>query len=249
MIADSHSRVREPIRAARTFGDFDFLIFNGDVPENSDSTDNLMTVFAISDALTGGEKPLLFARGNHDFRGKFAEDYAQFTPNDSGKFYYPFRLGSIRGVILDCGEDKPDDHEEYGGTICCHEMRMEQTRFLEDLSFAQFDGAQTRLVIVHNPFTYLNRAPFNIEQDTFTHWSQLLGNTVRPHAMLTGHMHWSGVFPAGSDFDSLGQPCTVVVGSKVSRGYFAGSGFVFRKDAIDVSITDCDGKTLLTQTI
>lgn len=247
MIADAHDRVAEPIRAARTFGDFDFLIFNGDVPNHCDAMRCLMTVFRINDALTGGTKPLLFTRGNHELRGRYAEEYAQFVPSDNGKFFYPFRLGSVSGVLLDCGEDKPDDHPEYGGTICCRAFRQEQTSFLQSL--CPDDAAQTRLVIVHSPFTTRYNPPFNIEEDTFAYWSKLLRENVRPDAMLCGHLHSMGIFSRGSAFDHLGQPCTVVVGSRPADGYFAGAGFTFRKDAIDVAFTDSAGKTLLTQTI
>ena len=247
MIADAHNRVKEPIRAAKTFRDFDFLIFNGDVPEYSETMRSLMTVFMLNDALTGGTKPLLFTRGNHDLRGRYAESYAQYVPSDEGRFYYSFRLGSISGVLLDCGEDKPDDHPEYGGTICCHDFRKAQTRFLQSQS--PDDGAQTRLVIVHSPFTTKYEPPFNIEEDTFSLWSKLLRENVRPDVMLCGHLHSLGVYPEGSAFDHLGQPCTVVVGSKPGNGYFAGTGLTFRADAIDVAFTDSDGKTLLTQTL
>ncbi len=247
MIADAHNRVAEPIRAARAFGDFDFLIFNGDVPEYSETMRSLMTVFRINDVLTGGTKPLLFTRGNHELRGKYAEDYAQYVPSDSGKFFYSFRLGSVSGVLLDCGEDKPDDHPEYGGTICCHEFRQAQTHFLEACS--PDAEAQTRLVIVHSPFTTRYNPPFNIEEDTYAYWAELLRENVRPDAMLCGHLHSMGIYPQGSAFDHLGQPCAVVVGSKPGNGYFAGVGFTFRSDGIDVAFTDSDGRTLLTQTI
>lgn len=247
MIADAHNRVEEPIRAARTFGDFDFLIFNGDVPEYSETMRSLMTVFRLNDALTGGTKPLLFTRGNHDLRGRFAEDYAQYVPNDCGRFFYTFRLGSISGVLLDCGEDKPDDHPEYGGTICCHDFRQAQTRFLE--SCTPDDAAATRLVIVHSPFTTKYPAPFDIEEDTYAQWAKLLRENVRPDAMLCGHLHRMGIHEKGSAFDHLGQPCTVVVAGKPGSGYYAGAGFTFRADGIDVVFTDSDGKTLLTQTV
>lgn len=247
MIADAHNRVAEPIRAAKTFGNFDFLIFNGDVPDSGDTIRSLMTVFMINDKLTGGTKPLLFTRGNHELRGKFAEEYAQFVPSDNGKFFYPFRLGCVSGVLLDCGEDKPDDHPEYGGTICCRHFRQAQTQFLESLS--PDTEARTRLVIVHSPFTTQYKEPFNIEEDTFARWSQLLRQNVRPDVMLCGHLHSFGVYPAGSAFDHLGQPCTVVVGSKPGSGYFVGAGFTFRADATGVAFTDSDGKTLQTQTI
>lgn len=247
MISDAHNRVAEPIRACRTFGDFDFLIFNGDIPNSSDAVRSLMTVFRINDALTGGTKPLLFTRGNHELRGKYAENYAQFVPSDNGRFFYSFRLGSVSGVLLDCGEDKPDDHPEYGGTICCHDFRGAQTAFLS--SRTPDTDAQTRLVIVHSPFTTQYHEPFNIEEDVFAHWAQLLRENVSPDLMLCGHLHSLGIHPQGSAFDHLGQPCTVVVGGKPGNRYFAGTGLTFRRDGIDVAFTDSDGKTLLTQTI
>ena len=247
MIADTHNRVSEPIRAARAFGDFDFVIFNGDVPNSGETMRSLMTVYRINDALTGGTKPLLFTRGNHELRGRYAEDYAEYVPSDCGRFYYAFRLGSVSGVLLDCGEDKPDDHPEYGSTICCHQFRQAQTRFLETLS--PDPDAQTCLVIVHSPFTTQYPSPFNIEEDTYAYWAKLLRENVRPDAMLCGHLHSMGIFQTGSAFDHFGQPCTVVVGSKPGDGYFAGAGFTFRADAIDVAFTDSDGKTLLTETI
>ena len=247
MIADAHNRVKEPVCAARTFGDFDFLIFNGDVPDSGDTIRSLMTVYRINNALTGGTKPLLFTRGNHELRGRYAEDYAEYVPSDNGKFFYSFRLGSVSGVLLDCGEDKPDDHPEYGGTICCSHFRHAQTDFLTSCS--PDTDAQTRLVIVHSPFTTHFEPPFDIEEDTYACWSKLLRDNVLPDAMLCGHMHSMGIYPEGSAFDHLGQPCTVVVGSKPGNGYFAGAGFTFRADEIDVAFTDSDGKTLLTETI
>ncbi|MBQ7547448.1 MAG: metallophosphoesterase [Clostridia bacterium] len=249
MIADAHNRVREPILAAQAFGDFDFLIFNGDVPEYSEKMDCLMTVFAIADALTAGEKPLLYSRGNHDLRGKYAEDYAEYVPNCGGSFYYPFHLGSVAGLILDCGEDKTDDHEEYGGTLSCHVMREEETHYLESFDPVQFAGAQTRLVIVHSPFTTHFGDPFDIEQDMYAHWGKLLRDRMHPDAMLCGHLHTLGIHACGSDFDSLGQPCTVIVGSKPGKAYFAGTGLLFGKDGIEVSFTDSDGKTLRNEII
>ena len=247
MIADAHNRVAEPVRAAKTFGDFDFLIFNGDVPDYSETIRSLMTVFILNDKLTGGTKPLLFTRGNHDLRGKYAEDYAQFAPSDNGRFFYTFRLGSVSGVLLDCGEDKPDDHPEYGGTICCHGFRKAQSAFLQ--SCVPDTDAQTRLVIVHSPFTTRYEPPFNIEEDLFASWAELLRTNVKPDVMLCGHLHRPGVHPRGSAFDCLGQPCTVVVGGKPGSGYYAGAGFTFRADGVEVVFTDSDGKTLLSQTI
>ena len=94
-IADAHSKVDEPIKAAETFGDLDFLILNGDVIEDSSNPSKFMNIFEICSRLTKGEKPAVFSRGNHDLRGNFAEKFADYTPTDSGNTYYSFRLGNI----------------------------------------------------------------------------------------------------------------------------------------------------------
>ena len=52
---------------------------------------------------------------------------------DQGNTYYTFRIGSVWGMFLDCGEDKLDSHEEYGGTVCFHRFRERETAFIKDV--------------------------------------------------------------------------------------------------------------------
>ncbi|MBO5269618.1 MAG: serine/threonine protein phosphatase, partial [Clostridia bacterium] len=77
----------------------------------------------IAAGVTKGRIPVVFARGNHDTRGKYAERLANHTPTDNGRSYYSVRLGKLWMLVLDCGEDKNDDHAEYGHTMCCHAFR------------------------------------------------------------------------------------------------------------------------------
>ena len=252
LMSDAHCRTAEPIRAANAFGDVDFLLFNGDMPENSDHTEHFYTVFEIADALVCGTKPIVFARGNHDLRGIFAERYIDYTPNANGRFYYTFRLGSIWGIVLDCGEDKIDEQEEYGGTICCHAFREAETVFLERVIAEKAylaDGVTTRVVLAHMPFTYRQRPPFDIEQALYTHWADLLRAHIKPNVMLCGHMHTLGVHEPGDASDCLGHPCTVVVAGKPGDGWFAGAGLEFDDEQITVRFTDSDGKVSPMQSI
>ncbi len=252
LLSDTHDRVAEPIRAARAFGDVDFLIFNGDIADHSDEKAMVLRVFEIADQIAGGEIPMVFSRGNHDTRGVFAEKYVDYTPHADGRSYYTFRLGRIWGIVMDCGEDKDDDHEEYGGTICCHDFRQRETSFLEEVACGGSFCApeiETRIVIVHNPFTHQLKPPFNIEQEIYSHWAQVLKTQIRPDVMLTGHLHDLRVSAPDSDFDDLGQPCTVVVGCENGAQYFAGSGLTFLPDGVEVAFTDSDGKRLDTHFI
>lgn len=251
-IADAHNMIAEPVRCAEKFreeiGGIDFLILNGDVPEDSDNIKNFDTIYEIVSQITKGEFPTIFSRGNHDTRGVFAENIAEYTPCENGNSYFTFKLGNIWGLVLDCGEDKPDTNREYGNMVACSFFREKQTRFLENLAEsenAQYneEGIDHRIVVAHNPFTRRYPAPFNIEEDTFTYWARLLKEKIKPQVMICRHIHKFSVDMPGCERDAFGQPCPVVVGSQVDKRkkYFAGSGFVFEKDKIQVVFNDNSG--------
>ena len=247
-ISDAHNKVETPVLAKEAFGDIDFLILNGDIPDHSGAIENCLTIYKIASAATKGEIPIVFSRGNHDTRGVLAEKFASLTPTDNGNSYYTFRLGDVFGIVLDCGEDKDDSHEEYGNTVCCHAFRKRQTAFLKRI-IAKGEyldpSVKRRIVIVHNPFTYQLPAPFNIEADIYTEWANLLREHIKPDVMLAGHLHKLIVSPTGSEYDHLGQPCTVVVGATIDHksGFWQGAGIDFEDDGIYVTFTDSNGKS------
>ena len=251
-ISDAHNRVEEPVAAARAFGEIDFLILNGDVINHSGDPSKFDNIYEICAQLTGGEKPTVFSRGNHDMRGNFAEKFADFTPNAQGNTYYTFRLGGIWGVLLDCGEDKRDESNEYGYTVSCTPFRRRQTEFLRDVIACreweyEADGVWRRLVISHVPFTETHEFPFDIEEETYSEWARLLREEVHPDLMLCGHTHTLEVRPVGDERDHLGQPCPVVIGAKPLKEGFVGCGFEFRRDATTVVFTDNEGTVLRTE--
>lgn len=130
-IADAHNYIDSPVAASRVFGDVDFLIFNGDILNDSGDMNNFFNIYEIASKITGGSRPVVFSRGNHDLRGIYAETFADYTPSHNGNTYYTFRLGSIWGIVLDCGEDKDDSHPEYGHSVRCHPFRMRETEFIK----------------------------------------------------------------------------------------------------------------------
>ena len=248
-IADAHNMIKEPVKCAEKFqkeiGDIDFLILNGDVPEDSGNIKNFDTIYEIISQVTKGEIPVIFSRGNHDTRGIFAENIAEYTPCENGNSYFSFRLGKIWGLVLDCGEDKPDNHKEYGNMVACSFFREKETHFLENLAEngdCQFagNGVEHRIVIAHNPFTRRYPAPFNIEEATFTYWAKILKEKIKPQLMICGHIHKFSVDMPGCENDAFGQPCPVVVGSQVDKrkNYFAGCGFIFNKNNIEIIFND-----------
>ena len=244
-VADTHNMIDEPVKAAKLFGKIDLLIMNGDIPDHSGSIENFDTIYKIAEELTKGSIPIVFARGNHDMRGFYAEAFADYTPNLNGNTYYTFRVGGIWGLVLDCGEDKDDSNAEYGGTVCCHGFRQRQTEFIKSViengkSEYAAEGVKHRIIVCHNPFTYLQEPPFDIEREVYTDWSKLIKDNIRPDLMLCGHVHKLFVSKSGSPWESIPQPCTVISGSDKKQDYHAGCGLIFSRE-IEAAFYDSEG--------
>ncbi len=247
MIADAHGMFEPPVEAAKKFeeryGKIDFLILNGDILDHSGDAANFMLYYKIADAITGGEIPVVISRGNHDLRGKCAEKLADYMPNENGNSFYSFRLGTIWGILLDCGEDKNDDHPEYGGTICCHGFRKRETAYLKQMirrerTEYRAKGVEHRIVISHVPFTRIENPPFDIEQKTYGEWVKLLNEHVQPEVLLSGHLHRMFVTEPGEERDAYGMKFSTVVGSEVrpNESHFSGCGILWEKDCTTVML-------------
>ena len=260
-IADAHNRVDGPINAGkyfeRTGEELDLLLLNGDIPNHSGDVAYFEAIHRIAADVTGGEIPVVFARGNHDTRGVCAELIEDYTPTDNGVSYYTFRLGPVWGIVMDCAEDKPDDHVEYAHTICCEDFRRRETRWLEALCNAEKPeysdgGIKYKIVVVHNPFTERRNPPFDIEEDTFAHWASLLRENVKPHLMICGHVHKCYVTYPGGERDAFGQPCPIVAASKLSKddlSFFVGGAITLDGNMAYVRFTDNDGNIVCEETV
>lgn len=254
-ISDAHNRIEQPVTAAKTFGNIDLLVLNGDVIDHSGNPDVFSNIYEICSLLTEGGIPVVFSRGNHDMRGNFAEKFADFTPSFDRKTYYSFRLGSVWGLVLDCGEDKVDNHKEYGNTVACHCFRQRQTEYIKSIiknaenEYAA-DGVNSKIVIAHNPFTRIQEEDFfNAETDIYSDWSHLLCEHIKPDIMLCGHVHRYAIWPAGDAENSLTRPCPIIIGSEPKSGGFIGCGMVINGNKFTVTFTDSDGNTLSSTTL
>ena len=221
MLADTHSNIEAPSKAAAYFGDrLDLVLMNGDIPAESKQMSDLLAIYDILSNVAGGTRPVVFARGNHDYRGKYAIELPQYIGNRGGHTYFTFRLGSLWGIALDCGEDKMDENIEYGGLVDCHDMRLAQTEYIKSvIAHAEEEylapGVETRICLTHIPFPSkvieIGQDPiFQIEHEVFTEWTQLL-NQMQLDVMLCGHMHKLSVTEPGSDLARMGVEFPVVV--------------------------------------
>lgn len=228
-IADSHGLVEEPIDAGFTCeNEIDLLVFNGDVNGESSDLKQVKNAFLMASALVGGTKPVVLARGNHETRGRYAEKFIDYIPQVNGRSYYTFRVGSLWGLVLDCGEDKDDSFYSINNVVNFYDYRREETEFLdkviEDKEYEQ-EGIKHKVVISHSPFVHIDEPPFDIEQDIYRYWTEQVCGKIKPEIMLFGHTHKIRIFEPGSDYDSYKlMNCKAVEGSylKYDDRYFGG---------------------------
>lgn len=251
-VSDAHGMIDAPVAAARKFcdvyGGIDLLILNGDVIDHSGAVENFEAIYRISEEITHGEIPVIFSRGNHDTRGRCAERLCEYVPlSPTGESYFSFRQGPIWGLLLDCGEDKPDTNEEYNGTVCFSAFREMQEAFLKSLparAEEEYDapGVRYRLIVSHMPFTCKNLPPFDIEEARYTLWAALLKEKVRPQLFLAGHKHRLGFYLPGDPEDAFGQPCPVAVFGVPHRAEktWTGGGCILRAEEILVINNNAD---------
>lgn len=226
MLADTHSRVDAPCSAAEAFGAVKLLILNGDIPAESKQIEDIRAIYDITSHLTHGEIPVVFARGNHDYRGRLATELPEYIGTRQGETWFTFRMGGLWGIVLDCGEDKRDTDPEYGGLVDCHGMRLQETAFLKDVlrrADEEFraPGVCKRVAICHMPFptkqVTMNDEKFTIETELYSEWTQLL-NGMDLDMMLCGHMHWPDLVEPGSENMRLSANFPIVIGSAVYEG-------------------------------
>lgn len=230
IVSDAHGLFKPVVDAASYFHNKpDLLILNGDISSSSDDAERVLLQFDIAAAITEGESPCIITRGNHDLRGEYAEKLGEYLPTRNGKTYYSVKIGCFWFLILDCGEDKPDSHREYSETVCCHEMRLDETEYIHDVinikvkEYASPD-IMHKIVICHVPFEFNNTSyckgerPFDIEHEIFGEWCSLIRNEIKPDFMICGHMHVSEIWRNGKNDDKkIGVP--VIIGGVPGKKY------------------------------
>jgi len=188
MVNDIHGRndLLENLLNKVDFQTADFIFFNGDMVSDLQNEEQLFGGFMdTAIRLFASEKPMYYARGNHETRGNFANAFPQYFTSPTGKLYYLLRRGPVCFVVLDCGEDKPDSDIEYSGIVAFDQYRDAEAIWLQGaLKSPEFMDAPFKVVILHMP-------PFggwHGEEEMAQKFVPLL-NEAKVDVMLCGHLH------------------------------------------------------------
>lgn len=138
--------------------DANLVFYVGDMMNYNDNPEKPFECFIDKSVeLFAGSKPFLFVRGNHETRGNRADEFFRFVPKSDGQYYGSCLYGDIMFVMLDCGEDKPDNFPVYGGLNNFDEYRTQQAAWLAALiKSKEYKRAKWHIVMSHFPPLALN---------------------------------------------------------------------------------------------
>jgi UDP-2,3-diacylglucosamine pyrophosphatase LpxH len=186
----------------------DFLFWNGDVCNHLDEEEQIIRQY-INPAgrAFADQTPVFFNRGNHDVRGRVARQLAQYVPGPGNSCYYSFRQGPIAAIVMDTGEDKPDDSPAYAGLNAFAEYRTEQRKWLDRaIEDPLFKSAPYRIAFLHIPLVWENPVSEHWKEiygavrgwvcdDGYAKWHDLLVRG-KIQLVISGHTHKHALFPA-----------------------------------------------------
>ncbi len=216
--------------------DFDFVVFNGDCIDNPKDHDQATEFIKfLTGTINGSSIPAIFIRGNHEIRNAYSIGLRKHFDYTGGRTYGAFNWGDTRIVILDCGEDKKDDHKEYSGLNDFTSFREEQARFLkEELSSKSFRKADKRILIHHIPIYGMLGG--NLCEPL---WKPLLDKAPFD-AAFNAHTHRYAFHPAGSSENNY--PVFIGGGKSMKNAIV----FILQKTKgkLKVKVLNTEGKTL-----
>ena len=215
----------------------DFVIYNGDMVSWMRTEQQIFDDFInLSCDKFAKEVPFFMVRGNHETRGEWCTEYMRYFPTPTGMPYYTFRDGPVFFVVLDSGEDKPDDDIEYSRTSYFDDYRTRQAKWLEGvIASEEFKSAPYKVVVVHMPPVI---AEWHGIIDAKNKFLPLL-NGAGVDLMLAGHFHqfiYTGAGEKEPDFP-------IIINSNKDVLDINADG-----NRIKVDVVDRAGKTLHTYT-
>lgn len=220
--------------AGRTASDMDFLLLGGDIASQSDHIDSVAkyTFGPVRKLLY--ELPVVYARGNHESRGRAFAEVPYLTPTPSGQFYYIFRQGPVAFVVLDASEDKPDNSPEYFGYAHFDQYRAEELEWLKTaVKDPLFVSAPVKVAVMHIP-PRTDEGAWHTERWLAANFVPVL-NEAGVRLMLSAHKHKYHLYGK----DACGNDFPILVNSHVDRLDFDATS-----SRISVKIVNREGKEI-----
>jgi predicted phosphodiesterase len=198
LVTDTHedTGVIGQLNRAIDWESTEFLVHAGDAFHWMDTEEQLFRVWLRpTAAVLAHTKPLIFVRGNHELRGPFARRLLDYVPTPEGRFYYARDAGPLHLIVLDTGEDKPDDTNVYAELNRTVPYRAEELAWFRDhvKTTARIAEAPFRVILMHDP-------GWGWLAEGSDAWVEV-ANEAGVDLVIAGHRHRFSYTPPGPDVD------------------------------------------------
>ena len=199
-LSDIHMAGSAAAKAASYDEGMELLVLAGDIVSMMDTFYDANLVNQYAHNITNGRISVIYARGNHEIKGKYSEELHRFVGAKGEDFYYNVKLNGLYGIVLDMGEDHEDEYWEYYHTAQYDLYREEQVKFVQkEYESNEFTNYDYRLVVCHIPVTFINSRGDHVEPKT--NLTEVL-NKMNINMMISGHQHDLYVFEPGLELSS-----------------------------------------------
>lgn len=224
-ISDVHMGLECSKEASDYNKDKELLILAGDTISMIDTYRDAAYTNKVAYELTKGEIPVIYARGNHELKGKYMEEFHDYVGANGEDFFYKFSFGNVYGIVLDIGEDHDDNYWEYYDTCDFNEYRNRQLELIKsELESKEYLNYDYRLVVCHIPLPFINARHNHVDfkKDVTT-----LLNQMDIDMVISGHQHDLLVFEPGliTPFTDLTYNKDFVKSGKTTKAYLTDFNF------------------------
>ena len=194
-LSDVHMNIKPSVKTASFVENMDFLVLAGDMISVVDTFDDANFANLVAYNITKGEIPVVYARGNHEVKGRYAAQLHKFVGAKGESFYYNFYFDNVYGIVLDLGEDHDDGWWEYYGTAYYDAYHDAQVEFLKEENFKkEYNHYQYHMVVCHIPIVFVNNRK-NHETIKAQLTEEL--NKMDIDMVIVGHQHQIMIFEPG----------------------------------------------------
>lgn len=222
----------------------DFMLWNGDQSNDVHFERDMAGQFLNPAGLAVADRwPLAYVRGNHDVRGPAAPALPGFTGTPEDRYYYGFRSGPMAAIVMDTGEDKPDDSPYLSGMGAFQKMQRQQAEWLKGVvKEAWFREAPHKVLFCHIPLYFNHPKILNNAFDGTKYCRDLWVPTLQEAGVklvVSGHTHDYLWMPAKE-----GQPMGQLIGGAPQPKYATFIQGTATREMLSLKMTKLDGSVV-----
>lgn len=227
----------------------DLVIFNGDcLPEPRDRQEAIANIQNLVRRFDAGQNPCVFMRGNHEIRNAYSSGMPTlFDYGTDGETYHTIRWGDTYLVMLDCGEDKPDNTWVYYGLNDFDAFRKAQADFLEKtIATREYRKAKRHIVVHHIPlwFSHEDKDPGGASRFCRALWTDVL-TKAKVDLGINGHTHRFEYYEPGQQ----GNLYPTIIGGGPSLKSATMTVVEKRGKVLRVKAVNANGETVFEKTL